>query len=49
MIDQLTVQEYQKEDTKVLAPLYKALGYLVEKMNCKADSGIFLLIQLTAI
>ena len=31
MIDQLTVQEYQKEDAEVLPPLYKALGYLVEK------------------
>lgn len=31
MIDRLTVQEYEKEDTKVLLPLYKALGYLVEK------------------
>lgn len=31
MIDQLTVQEYQKEDAEVLPPLYKALGYLVKK------------------
>ena len=31
MIDQLTVQEYQKEDTKVLPPLYKVLGYSAEK------------------
>jgi len=31
MIDRLTVREYQKEDTKVLPPRYKALGYLVEK------------------
>ncbi|RSJ13328.1 hypothetical protein D8832_03855 [Streptococcus intermedius] len=31
MIDQLTVREYEKEDTKVLPSLYKALGYLVEK------------------
>ena len=31
MIDRLTVREYEKEDTKVLPPLYKALDYLVEK------------------
>ena len=31
MIDQLTVREYQKEDAEVLPPLYKALGYSVEK------------------
>ena len=31
MIDQLTVREYEKEDTKVLPPLYKALGYSAEK------------------
>lgn len=31
MIDQLTVQEYQKEDTKVLPPLYKVFGYSAEK------------------
>ena len=31
MIDQLTVQEYQKEDAEVLPPLYKALGYSAEK------------------
>lgn len=31
MIDQLTVQEYEKEDTKVLPPLYKVLGYSAEK------------------
>lgn len=31
MIDQLTVQEYQKEDAEVLPPLYKVLSYSVEK------------------
>ena len=31
MIDQLTVQEYQKEDTEVLPPLYEALGYSVKE------------------
>lgn len=31
MIDQLTVQEYQKEDAEVLPPLYKVLGYSAEK------------------
>ena len=31
MIDQLTVQEYQKEDTKVLPRLYKVFGYSAEK------------------
>lgn len=31
MIDQLTVQEYQKEDAEVLSPLYKVLSYSVEK------------------
>ena len=31
MIDQLTVQEYEKEDAEVLPPLYKALGYSAEK------------------
>ena len=36
MIDRLTVQEYEKEDTKVLLPLYKALGYLVEKSELQS-------------
>ena len=36
MIDQLTVQEYQKEDTEVLPPLYKALSYSVEKNNLQS-------------
>ena len=31
MIDQLTVQEHQKEDAEVLPPLYKVLGYSAEK------------------
>ena len=31
MIDRLTVREYEKEDTKVLPPLYKVLSYSVEK------------------
>lgn len=30
MIDQLTIREYEKEDTKVLPPLYKVLGYSAE-------------------
>lgn len=45
MIDQLTVREYEKEDTKVLPPLDKQQ----KKMNCKVDSEIFLLIQLTVV
>ena len=31
MIDQLIVQEYQKEDAEVLSLLYKVLGYSAEK------------------
>lgn len=31
MIGQLTVREYEKENTKVLPPLYKVLGYSIKK------------------
>jgi len=36
MIDQLTVREYEKEDTKVLPPLYKVLGYSIKKDELKS-------------
>ena len=45
MIDQLTVQEYQKEDAEVLPPLYKVLSYSVEKDELQSR----LLIQLTVV
>lgn len=46
MIDQLTVREYEKEDTKVLPPLYKALGYLVEKNELQSRLRDILISQL---
>ncbi|MCY7027401.1 GNAT family N-acetyltransferase [Streptococcus sanguinis] len=36
MIDQLTVREYEKEDTKVLPSLYKVLGYSIKKDELKS-------------
>ncbi len=46
MIDQLSVREYEKEDTKVLPPLYKALDYLVEKNELQSRLRDILISQL---
>ena len=46
MIDQLTVREYEKEDTKVLPPLYKALGYSAEKDELQSRLRYILISQL---